>query len=295
MNSYELQAPTSLCLYDQEHQNITLNFFSVLKSYCVPETKQITVDFSSLTYMSAAAANHLFAIFMYYQLNIDNNFFKLKLPQDKKLRDMFDKTGMHTALKSGGVKKVKKMWQNSDFLCGTNKDVPKLMQEIKKRCGVSPFPQKLNLAMRETLLNVHHHAYPSQVQNQVVTWFCYFYINEDENGRYLSTIIQDMGQGIVSSIKKGFPDFKYVSDSSCIAHAMTRKVSGTREEGRGKGSFDMMKPLIFNKLKGNDILYVISNSGSYTFEVTGEDKHMVTSGQLANQLHGTMIEWTLYY
>lgn len=292
---YEILAPGSFCFYQGESRDLTLDFFQALENICGGNTKQVTIDFGDLQYMSAAAANYLFSVFIHYQTTRHNSFFRIKLPRDPEQKNLFIKTGLHDALKAGGVKKIKNLWKGSDFLCGNHQDVKRLTHIMKERCGVNPFPDKLTAAMRETFLNIHHHAYSKLHPAPEITWFCYFYVNEDENGRYLSIIVQDLGQGIVSSIRNGFPELSKEPDGVCISHAMTKSVSSTGIEGRGMGSFDMKKPLVFNKLKGHDILYVMSSKGSYTFEVTGECEELMKSGQLDHHVRGTLVEWNLYY
>ncbi|MEZ8437600.1 hypothetical protein AB6D90_13995 [Vibrio splendidus] len=293
--NHTVYVPESLCLYDKHINEKTLKFFEQLEGLCKPDANQIKVDFSGLEFMSAAAANYLFAIFMYYQINLSNSLFTIRLPKNTKQRKLFIDSGLHRALKAGGTKKVKSLWDSSDFLCGDHADRTKLLKTVKERCGVSPFPDKLATAIRETFLNVHHHAYSKMQNSTPLTWFCYFYVNEDENGRFLSIVVQDLGQGMVNSIKDAFPEYSAKSDKDCIQYAMTKSVSSTHIEGRGKGSFDIQKPLIFNRVKGNDNLYVMSGSGCYIFSVSDENKEFFSHGALENYIRGTLVEWTLYY
>ncbi|MGR6831200.1 hypothetical protein [Aliivibrio wodanis] len=294
-NTYRISAPVIFCFYQSGNQNLTLDFFQALENICGLETEQITVDFSDLEYMSAAAANYLFSIFTHYQTTRNHNFFQSILPKNTKQRNLFVNTGLYKAIKPGGTKKTQKLWNGSDFLCGNHQDITKLMDVVKRKCGITPFPEKLTTAMRETFLNIHHHAYSQINPIPPITWFCYFYVSSDKSGRYLSIIVQDLGIGIVPSIKRGFPTFSSQQDGICISHAMTKSVSSTGIDGRGMGSFDMKKPLLFNKLKGHDTLYVMSSKGSYTFEVSGEGEELIKFGQLEYNIRGTLIEWNLYY
>ncbi|MCE7607958.1 hypothetical protein [Vibrio fluvialis] len=292
--NFEVFVPIRLCLYEEQSQRQTLDFFVTIEDCLAQGATSITINFSELNHLSAAAANHLFALVVFYQLQINNNLFRFKMPKDRDMKRKFSDTGLHKALMPGGLRKLSKLWNDSDFLCGSNADVTKLVQVVKDRCGVNPFPQKLSAAIKETFLNIHHHAYDDE-QLPEVTWFCYFYVSEDENGRYLSTIIQDMGKGVVKSIRDAFSEYIHKPAQLCIQHAMTRSVSSTMEEGRGQGSENIQKPLLFNSLKGNDILYVMSDSGSYIFEVNSLGQPLIQTGGSDRALRGTLVEWTLYY
>ncbi|ELK8498923.1 hypothetical protein RV040_002419 [Vibrio alginolyticus] len=293
---YTITSPGYLCLYGDETKDKTLSFFEELNSISMAKNiKSILMDFSNLVYISAAAANYLFAIVVYHQVNINNSLYSFKLPKDPKQRQLFADSGLHEAIKAGGLGKVKRLWRSNNFLCGNNSDVAKLLKVLKKRCGVSPLPEKLSLAIRETFLNIHHHAKYPYTSETPLTWFSYFYDSEDDDGRYLTITVQDLGQGIVESIRKAFIEYRDSNDSDCIEHAMTESVTSTHEKGRGKGSYDIHKPLIFNKNKGNDVLYVMSSKGSYSFEVSEQEEHTNKSTNLQHYIRGTLVEWTLYY
>lgn len=292
---YEITPPTNLCLYNKNHQNHTLDFFSKLESFCNEDTHQILIDFSKLEFLSAAAANYLFSLVIYNQLRLSNSLFTYKLPKDKKQKKLFTDSGFHRAIKAGGMNKIENLWKTSDFLCGNNDDRAKLLKLIKERCNIVPFPDKLSSAIKETFLNIHHHAYIDFKNPVPITWFCYFYINEDDSGRYLSIIVQDLGQGMVNSIKNAFPDYKIKADHDCIKHAMTKSVTSTHIQGRGQGSFDIKKPLIYNRIKGNDNLFIISAHGNYNFSISDDSEEFQHSNKLDSFIRGTLIEWTLYY
>jgi len=293
MKKYTIKSISHLCLYDNAHIDKSIEFVNSITSIIEdPETKQVCIDFGPLKKLTAAA-NYVFCLFTHYQTTKNNNILNIKMPNDQFMKDLFVNTGLFTAIRAGGSAKIKKLWLNSNFVCGNNSDAPKLLTAIRNRSGVSQLPIKLTAAIRETLLNVNHHAY-SHIDMPLLTWWCYFHIGEDDNGKFLSAVILDRGKGIPQNIKDSFPLLHQSFDCECISHAMMESITSTKELGRGKGSVDMKKPVRLNKVSSADQLFVISHKGKYSYEFIGDNDKIVV-GSLNNSLKGTMIEWVLYY
>jgi hypothetical protein len=292
--SYITCSPTHLCLYNGQYRENTLRFFTAVESYPKTEHHFIRLDFSDLEYISAAAVTYLFAMVTAMQIYISNNYYSFKLPKNKKTKELFIGSGLHVALKKGGIRKVKSLWKESPFLCGNNKDASKFVNVLKKRSNVSPLPQNLSSAIRETFLNINHHAYfgPSNLVD--ITWWCYFSTDSDSNGNFISAVIVDRGMGIPESIKRAFMSYNQARDSKCLEYAMQETVTSTKEKGRGKGSENIKKPISLNRLTTHDKLLVMSGEGCYRYCQTNLSQN-VDVNELKNRLRGTLVEWKLYY
>lgn len=295
MNKYVIPAPTHLCLYDSAHVNHTIFFFNNISNITnKKDTIKVCIDFSQLIKLTAAAANYMFSFFTYFQIEKNNNILNFKLPKNPEMKRLFINAGFARAIRAGGIKKIENLWDDSSFICGNNQDVSKLLTVIKQRSNMSNLPKKLTAAIRETLLNINHHAYNKDMSNETITWWCYFHLGDDESGKYLSAVIFDRGEGIPSRIRRAFPYQRNNFDDECISYAMIESVTSTKELGRGKGSVDMKNPIKFNNISTKDQLFVISLKGKYSYEfIDGNDK--VDTGMLDYALNGTMIEWILYY
>ena len=113
--------------------------------------------------------------------------------------------------------------------------------------------------------------------------------------KYLIATIVDRGIGIPYKIRKAFPHESLgFEDGDCISYAMKESISSTKENGRGKGSVNIKKPVILSKLTCDDLLLIVSNKSIYNFSY--KDKVEVEeTNSLINSIQGTLIEWRLYY
>ncbi|WP_440875014.1 hypothetical protein [Thalassotalea sp. PLHSN55] len=284
-------SPKKLCLYNPDRIEDTIEFFNEIESLSNNPNYAVTIDLSDLKYINSATATYLFALVSAMQAYVSIDYFKITQPKNKELKRVFSDTGLHTALKPGGKSKLKKLWKNSNFLCGNNNDRAKFLAEIRKRLDLNALPPKLITAIKETLLNIHHHAYQGPTKLLDYTWWCYFQIRKDDKGSYLSAVILDRGSGIPFNIRNELPLFEHQSDSACLKHAMTEFVTTTKEKGRGRGSKDIQSPIYSNK---NDVLLIISDKVSYAYydETIQNGK---TTLDLTQAFKGTLVEWKLYY
>lgn len=180
--------------------------------------------------------------------------------------------------------------------------VPEILTVFRKNSEISALPTKLTTALRETFLNINHHAYNGPSNKVRITWWCYHFTSTDKNGKYLVAIIIDRGMGIVNQIRRAFPEYRakiarpgsslYVKDDSeCIEYAMQESVTSTLENGRGKGSEDIKKPVTLNN---DDILYIMSNQGCYRYKTVNQ-KEEIKLINFENDFKGTLVEWKLYF
>lgn len=291
---YSIEAPEVLCFYDSQYRQETLKYFSIIEKHPKSKLHFITLDFTKLKVMTAAVATYLFAMVASQQIYISNNYFNLKLPKDKSAKELLINSGLHVALKKGGMAKFNRLWETSPFLCGNNSQAMKFLEVLRSRSNVSPLPTKLSGAFKDAFTNINHHAYGGPTSILSTTWWCYFYTKKDKTGRFLVAIIIDRGIGIPQSIKNAFPIWKMYPDKDCISHAMIESVTSTKEKGRGKGSKCMKKPIELSTLTRYDMLLILSGDGMFKYSHSNNTENVVTC-DLDYTFKGTLIEWKLYY
>lgn len=289
-----IKTPNALCLYDGVLISGTLTFLDELERVPKRSNLFIVIDFSELEYISAAVAVYIFALITSNQFYISNNIFTFKLPKSRSVRELFEGSGLSEAIKKGGSAKINRLWKDSPFVCGGNSDIVRFLTVLRERAGVEPLPIKLGAAVRETCLNIYHHAYGGPSRIIKLIWWSYFYLDEDEGGRFLNAIILDRGKGIPKTIKEAFPLYMSQDDSECIKHAMIPSITSTLLSDRGKGSIDIQKPVKINNLSKNDKLMIISNAGKYIYTCNNGHESEDTI-ELPDSLKGTIVQWKLYF
>lgn len=291
-----IKAPKKLCLYDID-EKATLETYAFLSQLDrLPNDNYVKLDLSDVKKVTAAAVLYLFANVISKQLYISNNFYSVILPKNTDVQSQFECTGLQTALKQGGTKKIERMWcdKNSNFLCGNNKNISGFLGKIRKLTGLSTLPQNLGTALKETFLNINHHAYNGPTNLVDVTWFSYFDQGEDDKGKYITALIADRGRGIPQTIKQTFPDFNNKRDCFCIEHAMLAGVTSTLEDGRGEGSVNIQRPVELAKQGQKDSLLLLSGKGHFFLEKQ-KNTLPLTLKEMDYSLFGSIIEWRLYY
>jgi hypothetical protein len=297
-DTYKIKAPENFDIYNVEDRKLTLAFFKNIEF--IPDKKgyYIELNFSEVKVMKAAAVALLFSIVTARQFYICDDFFSFILPKCKKQRTLFRDSGLFKALKIGQKTTFKSLWKSgSSFICGQTDDKTRdaFLDYLEKKFLPEEFPVKLRTAIKETLLNINHHAFaldkflnPSDYVD--LTWWCYFYKGKDDNGRFLLAIIVDRGMGIASNLRRVFPDMIEKKDVECIEYAMKKHISSTKIEGRGRGSENMKAPI--DSIQ-NDLFLILSNSGLYQYK----GKHNITMDELdtPNPFQGTLVEWKLYF
>ena len=295
-NTNLINSPKYLCFYDPNTVESTIDFFNRLEHFSKIDGIRVLLDFSALEDMTAAAAAYLFSIISAHHVYIDSYMYSVNLPKDKRMKDLFIISGLRDALRNGGENKLKKLWKTSDFVCGGSSDRTTFLKYLRKRMNVDTLPFKLGAAVRESLMNVSHHAYGGPSDLVPILWWCYTQLGEDKNGSYLSAVIVDRGEGIPPKIARNFPLYKYQTDSEKIKYAMQKSVTTTGEKGRGKGSANIKRPISENITSINDHVLVLSGNGQYNYR--HDKKTEILIERTINSqwsLKGTVVEWRIYY
>lgn len=287
-----VKSPQCLCLYFSEHIVDTTKFFDSLNREKLNSKKKVSVDLSELKHITAGAAVYLFALITDYQVEVKTNFFEIIWPKDKETLELFRLSGLFKLLKPGGINKFKDIFNdNTNFFCGTHKDVSLCKDVIRKRSRDETLSVLLDAALEETFVNINHHAY-NNVNKKKISWWCYFLIKEDEEGNYLNATICDLGLTIPYTMRNYKTFYSMDTDSQKIAAAMTEAVTSTHIKGRGKGSADIQFPVEYKKCD-NSCLFIYSGGGSY---FKGGKSLPIDYGLInIYPLKGTVFEWRLYY
>lgn len=295
-----ITSPTYLCLYNELHYDTVLSFLNEIDSAVFLKDKPTVIDLSGVEYVSAAAVTALFTKIATKQLTVRPNCFKITLPENKDIKKLLRRTGFIKAINPGGRSKLEKLWFSTNFLCGDESNTSDYVQKIKEHSGRDQLPSKLATAIRETLLNIAHHAYKKYQQKPSVHWWSYFQLGEDECGEFLTTVIVDTGQTIPSSISPIvhgtiFKSMHIVDDSGYILYAMQESVTSTKIFGRGKGSTDMKKPVEKDISLGTERLFIVSRYGRYHYSNNDTGTIEESYSEMARPFMGTLIEWKLYF
>jgi anti-sigma regulatory factor (Ser/Thr protein kinase)/anti-anti-sigma regulatory factor len=295
-----ITSPTYLCLYNELHYDVVLSFLNKIDSTEFLRDKPTIIDLSGVEYVSAAAVTALFTNIATKQLTVRPNCFKVMLPENKEIKKLLRNTGFIKAINPGGKSKLEKLWSSTNFLCGDESNTSDYVQKIKDHSGREQLPAKLATAIRETFLNIAHHAYKKYQQKPPVHWWSYFQLGEDEHGEFLTTVIVDTGQSIPSSISPIvhgaiFKRTPIVDDSGYILYAMQESVTSTKIFGRGKGSTDMKKPVEKESSLGTERLFIVSRFGRYHYSNNDSGKIEESNSVMASPFMGTLIEWKLYF
>lgn len=300
--SKHITPPQVVCFYTSEDFYYTIKFFQKLASVDRDPRIQIVIDMGDVKFISAAAITKFFSFVAERQYSVSPSHVLVKLPRDKDILDVLRNNGFVKAVFQGGRKKLESLWDSSNFVCGNQTHVKQFISKIKTLSRRDKLPDKLGIAIKESLINVNHHAYNPQSKPHF-TWWSYIYVGEDKGGQYLATVISDNGKGIPNSIRPAIPEGlninsrnKYAhGDGHCIKRAMERSVTSTFELGRGKGSEDIKKPVQVTSKIGQHHLLVISGRGKYTYEVNELGEAVEEFMELESHYDGTLIEWFLYF
>lgn len=303
IKKYRIICPKTLCLYGEDSLIGTIEFFEAIAKFPGDKNIQIEIDMTDVLYISAAAITKLFNSVASRQLSVAFSHVVVRLPKDKSIRALLRDNGFVKAVSQGGLKKLNSLWEVSNFVCGNQKDVVRFLNKIKALSKRAALPNKLGVAIKESLINVNHHAYTGVGSKPEMIWWCYIYVGvDDENRQYLATVITDNGIGIPNTIRPVLTDGKIIfkgkylhCDGYCINQAMQESVTSTMESGRGKGSVDIKKPVQVASEIGQHHLLVISGFGKYTFEVDEKGIALEEYSKMDSAYSGTLIEWFLYF
>lgn len=267
----------------------TLELLKTLESL---GSRRFLLDFTECSSICALTALYLFALVSARQKFVSRKICTIRLPRDRTLRKEMEVIGFVDALSVAKKGNLSALWDKSNFVCGDITNSAELLKAIKRELRLNQLPLKLSSAIKETCLNVFHHAYGKPTRLIKVQWWSYFYKDTDENGEYLDIGICDRGLGIPLTIKKLYP-LGNPDDSFLIKEAMRKSVTSTGRSDRGKGSLDIIKPIKFMKNSSDKLLVLSGNSGIYYKMIDGKIEDLKLP-QLKNSIRGTIVQWRLY-
>lgn len=295
-----IKSPTKLCLYDTISRGKTLSFLNDCDKAALEKNKPIIIDLKHLEFYSASASVLLLSsihrirfcgIYKNVKLNV-----RIIPPLEPKIKGLFSSTGLLTAINCINSDSFEQLYFiGSNYLTGNDpiNDMGKLVRHICSKYMLEKLPKRLSAAINEGMLNVLHHAYTKDYHNFLYRrWWSCVQVVEDESGyKHLQCIILDRGVGIVSNIKRGFPESIYkweLDENSALTFAMEQGISSTRISGRGQGSEDMKHPIL--AANNADYFTVISSKVEVRFENDDTYCH-----SYPNTIGATIIEWSLQF
>ncbi|MCF9000527.1 MULTISPECIES: hypothetical protein [Pseudomonas syringae group] len=289
-------APNIICLYKAEAVELTLKFFHTFEDQIFNGRAYVHLDFSRVEEISAAAALMLFAKVTRCQCTVSTLYFKdpdkvvtFTLPVNKHARSLFRDTGLYSAIKPGGYKKLQRLWDdvNSPFRSGSDPSSEMAFVIGLLKSQFKSMPNQIVAAVQETYLNIAHHAYERFKRDgefpfsgfMIGRWWQYAVRNKNK----ITIIIYDMGSGIPSSMTgiSMFPG----ADSDEIHNAMQTGVTSSGIKGRGMGFDNIKRPIDLNA--SAEYLGVYSGRGRVIYRAGRQPEnrdHRLSVG-------GTLIEW----
>ncbi|WP_019340548.1 hypothetical protein [Stutzerimonas stutzeri] len=290
-------APPVLCIYDEAYYNSTVMFFDEFEYHIFTRFDYVELDFSSTIEITAAAALILFAKITRCQcwappqlFSNPDQIIELILPTEKKLKKRIVDSGLWSAIKPGGQRKLAKLWRDNKNPYKTGSDpanelgdmIRLLRQQFNKTV-----PRHIVAAIQEAYLNIAHHAYEEfkhaeEPLHEFMVGRWWQFAQKDPKTNHMAVVIYDMGSGIPKSISdKTFTG----SDSSEIHKAMQTGVTRLNIQGRGMGFDNIKKPIEHNATA--DYLGIYSGKGKIFYR-RGK---VIESVDHDHTIGGTLIEW----
>ncbi|WP_417824411.1 hypothetical protein [Thalassospira lucentensis] len=180
---------------------------------------------------------------------------------------------------------------------------PQLIDTIKKllfgdviKLTEKQLGNQLYRGLTEAMLNVHHHAYPDDIQRTdwlVDQWWMTGH--RDYRKREVQFLFYDQGVGIPHTLPKKWPEIVNsmarlvgagVTSADLIEKATEIGQTSTKKQGRGRGLNDLRR-LIENETGGE--LRLLSGNGEYIYSANGESKKK----NRTDSLDGTLVVWTI--
>lgn len=288
-------APQHICIYREEYLHATMEFFEQIEE-AIRNREPVLVDFYGCLSINAAAAVMTFAKITRYQLIADSiampsghQALKVRLPENKTVRDFFRNTGFHDAIRPGGKSKLKRLWDdvNNPFKTSNSSDpnIPALIKHLK--CRLGKVPGKLMSALSEGYLNINHHAYEADLIPDLYGRWWQYTSSIKPNGTF-SVVLYDSGIGIPKSLEsKILRDRSWYTDNAVIEYAMEKGNTRYGDNfGRGNGFSNIKQPVDINRQAR--YLFIASGKGTVTYK----DQQITQSEYHPNYgFGGTLIEW----
>lgn len=299
--------PKYVDYYQKSKYEETNDFLSQVRDCAINGQRRVHLDFTSTTFISAAAMLSLLA-----EVDVitkksphGSRAISFSHPKEPKMESVLKQVGFYDLLK-----KCKRdtpeyddvtFWKYTSGICSEPILAKSMIAEIKTELEQKA-SRKLYRGFVEAMSNSVEHAYKYDYehceQDQTAKWWTFAGIKGSE----LIIVICDKGVGIPKTLPitqgagtlakifrtLGFDPFK-VKDSTFIKAASYLTKTSTGETHRGKGLTDIKSVI---DTIGAGVLSIFSNKGRYVYkgdqgtvkEVMHDYKHSV---------FGTIIEWTI--
>lgn len=294
-----ISAPEAMCVYEDQYSYITYQFLEYIEKVIFIYKISLTIDFSEVKTLTAAASLLIFARITKCQMCVNKpTAIDIIQPLDKSMKKLFSASGLWAGIKPGGISKVRKLIDtNNPYMSGSSatiEDCPKVLMATLlclAKQGVKFNADAMHIFTRgvqEAILNVDYHAYGETSLARSYTelgnsrWWQCSWLDKD-NGQ-LVFIIFDDGDGIANTLKNIYP---HLTDSQLIEKAMTFGVTRTKNPARGKGSENIIQTSCEFP---NSHLVVLTGHGYYMHDERG-----IKLKDLPFEIEGTVIQWVLSY
>ncbi|MDU1378946.1 hypothetical protein [Klebsiella michiganensis] len=297
----KLVCPKRLCVYSDDDRPATLNFLKMIDVIVVKNNGEITIDFTSVDYASAAATVLLFAIVSRAQL-LTKNPSKLRFKFPKKEDNpnghrWIVSTGLSAALVANTLKKLEKLVDEKRLYQSAVEPFEHWLKTVmtlqEKALLDSDAFALMSSALNEAMLNVSYHAYEKDEFGAQLKefggkrwWQCSWYSREKNTVVF---IICDLGLGIHKSFSPALGQTGVSNETSSVAVALSSGQSRYLNAGRGNGSEDIKRP-IGSGCAESERLLVLTGHARYRYN---SSDGVPRCERLPEHIPGTLIEWSL--
>jgi len=301
-------SPYMLCIYDDHYYEDAINFFKKISRKILKEKKKITIDFSRLESVTAAAILCLYAeIHRCIQLSEIDHPIRYIKPRHAEPRRVLNELKFFAGINNPSYDVIHEGTIGViPCTSGTKADnkLDDLMNSIENNIYGGEINEEgdntLYRSLSEAMLNVWQHAYKSsrikkdEIDRLGKRWWILGHRIEDN----LYLAIYDRGIGIPEALPfkytkeviDKFLDFlklKNRSDANMIHAAMEIGRTGTGKQGRGKGLQDVRR---FVEENPSGVLRIYSNRGGYVYRMEGDK---IEHHSRKHSLRGTLIQWNV--
>ncbi len=219
---------------------------------------------------------------MYLLTIVKNSYsnFKGKLPVDKDMKDIINKTGFSKFFKTAEINKPNPK-NNMQINFGNDIDIPirkSISEFTHKRTSDTLSSRYIYKILTELMTNTNSHAYDKNIDFFKPEWS--LYVEEKDN--YIEYVFLDVGKGIINTVKKKILEIVYSSNIEVLDSTLKgNDRSSTGKPYRNKGLPEIYNLAAMGKI--NDFK-IITNNVYYSI-----NENYI----LENNLNGTLIEWKI--
>ncbi|MCH8530351.1 MAG: hypothetical protein LAT65_05825 [Saccharospirillum sp.] len=301
-NEIAIHSPSKICIYRKNDSNKTKSFIKNINKH-YPKHSNLTLDFSSVQYISAAGMLLLLSTVDRLRRKAGKPP-KVKMPKDEKMISIFNQTGFTEIL----GKKIKDTKEYSDvsfwnFTSGTEVDGEILSSLVERLIGKVAVNERKRLfgGLQEAIANSVEHAYAHLNRkkiSQTGRWWAFGGIKDKQ----AMMLVCDLGAGIpktvtleqnTSWVRRALEIFNgnYTDDGDLI-HAATKK--GETQTKRSHRGYGLAEIRAFIQSTPDALLAIHSNKGTFRLRTSKSGKNYVptTSGS-KHSINGTIIEWQI--